>query len=542
MAGLQAERVLLLTGATGFVGGAVRPALARAGWRVRCLTRDPARARQREPSLDWVQGDVADPASCARALAGCQAALYLVHGIGEGRDYHRHEVMAAATFAKAAAVAGVERIVYLGGVAPHGAGSEHLRSRLDVGEAVRAVEVPTIELRASMIVGHGSLSWLIVRDLAARLPFMVLPRWLKSRTQPVSIDDVVVALVRALELPPAASAWFDIPGPLTLSGKQILQDTARVMGLRHPRMVELPLLSPRLSALWVRFVTRAQWSVAREVVVGLTEDLLARDDRFWQLIGHAQRSSFTEAARLALDAERGAGRVAGVWGAIERVRRPRAALAISDGATDLSSPRSRSTSLAVACAVVWLAAAASAGTLGIWSALGGAAVALGLAVLLFDRPAATALLRPSLRLTLLGAAAGGLMAIATYLLYPLLARSLPFIATDTAQLYAAVQVPSLVVALVALVPVIVGEDLVWRGVVQTSLVQRLGAWRGVALTAFVYALVHLPLGSPVLVAVAFCCGLAWGALRAATASLVPTLVAHLLWDVFVLLWLPVSTR
>ena len=320
MAGPQTERSLLLTGATGFVGGALRPALAREGWRVRCLTRDAARARKREPTLDWVQGDVADPASCARALNGCQAAVYLVHGIGEGADYHRHEVTAAETFSKAAAAAGVERIVYLGGVAPIRTGSDHLRSRLDVGEALRASSVKTIELRASMIVGHGSLSWLIVRDLSARLPFMVLPRWLKSRTQPVAIDDVVVALVRALELPLDASVWYDIPGPVTLSGKDILEETTRVMGLRHPRIIEVPLLSPRLSSFWVRFVTRAQWSVAREVVVGLTEDLLAHDDRFWQLIGHPHRSSFAEAATLALDAERGDRRVQGAWGAIERAR------------------------------------------------------------------------------------------------------------------------------------------------------------------------------------------------------------------------------
>jgi uncharacterized protein YbjT (DUF2867 family) len=314
------ERSILLTGATGFVGGAARPALAGAGWRVRCLTRDRARARRREPSLDWVQGDVADPASCARALSGCQAALYLVHGIGEGPDYHRHEVAAASTFSQSAAAAGVERIVYLGGVAPAGAGSDHLRSRLEVGEALRAGPVKTIELRASMIVGHGSLSWLIVRDLAARLPVMVLPRWLRSRTQPVAIDDVVIALLRALDLPLDASAWFDIPGPVTLSGKEILEETARVMGLRHPRVVQVPLLSPRLSSLWVRFVTRAQWSVAREVVIGLTEDLLARDDRFWQLVGHPRRLSFAEAAARALEAERSDGRVQGPWGAIERVR------------------------------------------------------------------------------------------------------------------------------------------------------------------------------------------------------------------------------
>jgi uncharacterized protein YbjT (DUF2867 family) len=314
------DRIVLLTGATGFVGNAVRPALAAKGWRVRCLTRDVARARRRQPALDWVEGDVGDAASSARALDGCQAAIYLVHGIGEGADYHQREVTAATTFSQAAAAAGVERIVYLGGVAPTGSGSEHLRSRLDVGEALRSGPVNTVELRASMIVGHGSLSWLIVRDLAARLPFMILPKWLKSRTQPVAIADVVIALVRALDLQVSTSACFDIPGPFTLSGKEILEETARVLGLPHARMIEVPLLSPRLSSLWVRFVTRAKWSVAREVVVGLTEDLLARDDQFWRLIDHPHRLTFAEGARLALDSERRQRPSGGTWGAIEHAR------------------------------------------------------------------------------------------------------------------------------------------------------------------------------------------------------------------------------
>ncbi len=317
---MTAAPTVLLTGATGFVGNAVRPALAANGWRVRCLTRDAARARRRQPALDWVEGDVGDAASSARALAGCRAAIYLVHGIGEGADYHQREVAAATTFCRAAHAAGVERIVYLGGVAPAGSGSEHLRSRLDVGEALRSGPVTTIELRASMIVGHGSLSWLIVRDLAARLPFMILPQWLKSRTQPVAIADVVIALVRALDLPVTASAAFDIPGPFTMSGKEILEETARVLGLPHPRMLAVPLLTPRLSSLWVRFVTRAKWSVAREVVVGLTDDLLARDDRFWRLIDHPNRLTFAEGARLALDGDRRQGPVGGTWGAIEHAR------------------------------------------------------------------------------------------------------------------------------------------------------------------------------------------------------------------------------
>lgn len=312
---------VLLTGATGFVGRSVRPALLRAGWQVRGLSRDVRRARERWPEIEWIEGDVADPAVCARALAGCDAALYLVHAIGEGADFRRCEVEAARTFAAAAAaVPSMRRIVYLGGVAPRGRASEHLQSRLEVGEALRAGRVSTIELRASMIVGHGSLSWLIVRDLAARLPVMVLPRWLRSRTEPVAIDDVVVALVRALALEQPGSAWFDIPGPDVLTGKQILEQTARVMGLRRPRSLDVPLLTPHLSSLWVRFVTRADWSVARNIVVGLTHDLLAQNDRFWALIDHRTRLSFAEAARRALAAEEREGvPVRGPWGVVERV-------------------------------------------------------------------------------------------------------------------------------------------------------------------------------------------------------------------------------
>ncbi len=204
--------------------------------------------------------------------------------------------------------------------------------------------------------------------------------------------------------------------------------------------------------------------------------------------------------------------------------------------------RPTTTSLALACVVVWLVASASAGALGIWLALGGASVALGVAIFVLDRAAALRLLRPSVRLVLVGAAVGWSMAAATYLLYPVLARALPFIPTDTGRLYASFRAPPLVIAALALLPVILGEELVWRGVVQTALVRRLGPWRGVTVAALAYALAHAPLGSPVLVVVALSCGMAWGALRAASASLVPSLLAHLVWDILVLLWLPLDAR
>lgn len=317
----SSTRTVLLTGASGFVGRAVFAALERAGWHVRCATRDAARSAARWPGREWVTLDVADAESTARALDGCEAALYLVHGMSSHRaDFRLAERRQAEVFARAAERVPLRRIVYLGGVvAPDAEASEHLRSRQEVGEALRAGRVSTIELRASMIIGHGSLSWLIVRDLAARLPVMVLPRWLKSRTQPVAIADVTTALVRSLDLVVDGSAWFDVPGPETLSGRDILERTAAALGVRTPVMIEVPFLSPRLSSHWVRFVTRAEWSVAREVVVGLKTDLLAHDDRFWRLIDHTRLLTFAEAARLAIEDERRSDPVPGIAGAIERL-------------------------------------------------------------------------------------------------------------------------------------------------------------------------------------------------------------------------------
>src|SRR5262249_4645314 len=160
------------------------------------------------------------------------------------------------------------------------------------GGVLRDGPVPCVELRASMIVGRGSVSWLMVRDLAARLPVMILPRWLESHTQPVAIDDVVVALVRALAIDAPRGAIHDLPGPEVLSARRMLEMAASVLGRPAPRIVAVPFLTPRLSAQWVRLVTRARWSVARELVAGLTHDLVTRDDRYWSIIGHERRAGF----------------------------------------------------------------------------------------------------------------------------------------------------------------------------------------------------------------------------------------------------------
>lgn len=309
---------VLLTGATGFVGRALWPALVARGWRVRCLTRHVREARAELPERDWIEGDLGDRASMERALGGCSAMFYLVHEMEGHSDFRQRENIDAENVARAAQAAGLSRIVYLGGVAPRGQPSEHLLSRIEVGERLRRGAVPTIELRASMIVGHGSLSWLIVRDLAARLPVMVLPAWLRSRTEPVAISDVVAALVGALRLDEPRSACFDIPGPEVLSGEQILEETALALGRPRPRVLAIPFATPRLSSLWLRLVTRASWSVTRQIVLGLSEDLLAHDARFWERIGHPRRQSFSEAAAQALARERAEGSVKGAWGAVER--------------------------------------------------------------------------------------------------------------------------------------------------------------------------------------------------------------------------------
>jgi membrane protease YdiL (CAAX protease family) len=191
---------------------------------------------------------------------------------------------------------------------------------------------------------------------------------------------------------------------------------------------------------------------------------------------------------------------------------------------------------------VWLVAAAGARVLGAWAAVGGAAIALGAAVWAVDRNRLERLLRPSAGLIAVGAAAGGAMTAVSHVLYPIVARHVPSIAAEAATLYAAFRAPSRAVATIALAPVVIGEELVWRGVVQAALVERVGRRGGVFLAAVTYALAQAALGSTLLLMVALLCGIAWGALRAASKSLLPPLVAHLVWDVLVLLWLPLDGR
>ena len=293
---------VLLTGATGFVGRNTYPVLAQAGYSVVCGSREPAAAMRRFPGRAFTQFDALDYDSCVRALAGCDAAVYLVHAMGEGKRYERTEERSAKTFLRAAEQAKLKRIVYLGGIVPNGRPSRHLRSRIRTGEILRSGNVSTIELQATMIIGSGSESWRIVRDLAARLPVMLLPRWLENRSQPIYIDDVTEALKLALTWDGTTSEAFPLPGPEIMSAREIVGRTAMLMGLR-PTMYRMPVITPRLSSYWIALVTRADPFISRQLVEGLRRDLVAPDQGFWRLFPEHRCVPFDEAARRALHAE-----------------------------------------------------------------------------------------------------------------------------------------------------------------------------------------------------------------------------------------------
>ncbi|HTV02074.1 MAG TPA: NAD-dependent epimerase/dehydratase family protein [Luteitalea sp.] len=310
------RRRVLVTGATGFVGSHLHPVLVSRGYDVLGGTRNVARASQAHPDRVFVHLDLHDPASVKAALDGCDAAFYLVHGMNSGgeADYAKAELDAALGFREAAAAAGLERIVYLGGMRPAGPPSRHLQSRLDTGQCLREGVVPTIELQASMIVGRGSESFRMVRDLAARLPGMLLPRWLRSRTQPIGIADVVTALVHALAMDVLGSVALALPGPETMQARTIIMRIARLLG-RRPVLVDVPVLTPWLSSWWIRLVTRSDPRVAAELVEGLRYDIVSPDEGFWTRLPGYRRQPFDEAARLALAGE--AEEISGIGAVIE---------------------------------------------------------------------------------------------------------------------------------------------------------------------------------------------------------------------------------
>jgi uncharacterized protein YbjT (DUF2867 family) len=294
---------VLVTGATGFVGSHLSVALAASGHTVRGGTRSPVQARAKVPDLEWVELDLLRPETIKPALAGCDAAVFLVHamGPGHGGDYPERERASAEAFVAAAGSAGVRRIVYLGGVIPDTGASRHLLSRQHTGEILRAGPVETLELRAAMVIGAGSASWIMVRDLSRRLPAMVLPRWLRNTSFPIAIEDVVFAIVAALAMPAGPSRIYEIPGPERLSHRDVLVHAATAMGYHRP-MLSVPILTPGLSSYWIALVTRTSLAMARELVEGVRSNLEPRGEVLWDQIGH-RPMPIDEAIRRALEDE-----------------------------------------------------------------------------------------------------------------------------------------------------------------------------------------------------------------------------------------------
>ena len=271
--------MILLTGATGYVGGRLLHRLEAAGRAVRCVARRPEYLRHRAaPTTEIVAGDVLDRASLDAAMHGVTVAYYLVHSMADREHFEEADRAAARTFGSAARAAGVRRIVYLGGLGnPDGALSAHLRSRHETGALLREAGVPVIELRASIVIGAGSLSFEMVRALVERLPVMITPRWVDVRAQPIAVGDVLAYLEAALDFPGDDSRVFEIGGPDVVSYGGLMREYARQRGL-HRLMIPVPVLTPRLSSLWLGLVTPVYARVGRVLVDSIRHPTVVRDD------------------------------------------------------------------------------------------------------------------------------------------------------------------------------------------------------------------------------------------------------------------------
>ncbi|MFT4841455.1 MAG: hypothetical protein ACI8UD_003884 [Planctomycetota bacterium] len=275
--------LIAVTGATGYIGGRLVTRLLDAGYRVRCLARSPRKLFDRpfasDARVEIVTCDVEDQVATAAALQGCHAAYYLVHSmLAAGKDYAEVDRRIAHSFADAAAEAKIDRIIYLGGLGETGKGlSEHLNSRRDVETELSSGPVPVTVLRAAMIIGSGSASFEILRYLVERLPIMITPRWVSTRCQPIGVYDVLTYLVHTLSQPATIGQTIDIGGHEIVTYKQVIQMVAKALGLPRRWILPVPVLTPRLSSLWIHLVTPISSRIARPLAEGLRNEVVCRN-------------------------------------------------------------------------------------------------------------------------------------------------------------------------------------------------------------------------------------------------------------------------
>ncbi|MGJ7456661.1 DUF2867 domain-containing protein [Halomonas sp. RA08-2] len=294
----------LVFGASGYVGRNMVPHLVAQERRVRAAARRlSAMEAEGWQGVDLVRADALDPSTLGPALAGVEVAFYLVHSMGGGRGFPARDREAARHFAQAAAEAGVRRIVYLGGLAPEGADTEHLSSRVETGEVLRAGPVPVVELRAGIIIGAGSAAFEVMRDLVAHLPVMVTPRWVSVSSPPVALEDLLADLVGLAALAAAEGGVFEIGGPERLTYAAMMRGLARGLGRRRPVIVPVPFLTPKLSSYWMDLVTGVPAPLARALIGGLRHDLRADDSALRALVPR-DCLGFDAAVAKAFEAER----------------------------------------------------------------------------------------------------------------------------------------------------------------------------------------------------------------------------------------------
>lgn len=294
------HETLLLTGATGYVGGRLRKELESRGTRLRCLVRRPASLSGRVgPFTEVVGGDVLTSETLEPAMEGVGTAFYLVHSMGADGDFEETDRVGACNFAAAARRFGLRRIIYLGGLGDPDPGlSPHLRSRQEVGRILRSTGVPVLELRASIVLGSGSLSFEMIRALVERLPVMVTPRWVDVPAQPIGIDDLIQYLVEAIDIPLAGSRMVEIGGPEELSYGALMREYARQRGLRR-FLLRVPVLTPYMSSLWLGLVTPLYARVGRKLIESIRHPTVVRDPSGARLFS-VQPMSVTEAIARAL--------------------------------------------------------------------------------------------------------------------------------------------------------------------------------------------------------------------------------------------------